>query len=339
MAAQLPPQQSVYSSACSRSPGCACPLCDMSANALLLATPQQKENRPPALPPKETRRKQPLSARPVVPAKVGAMPLQPKPPPPPPGSPSWGPNSNKGNKKQQTLRTASSAVGRAAVKEVEQALGKRCTRAAGCECPLCGTAAEALERPLPTVSAKVKPLNNLASKPTMGECTRSAGCTCVGCAAALDAMQRSPPPTAKLSGPKKTSSKDAPTKMHRQTGAAPRPRHPSGKPTITPIKARPQPTRGPGSEAAQAVLARIKAQAAAADAFAAAGSACPPAVAAARGGDEAQLLAALASTSTDCQWACLDTVLPKLNALGGVAGLATAVSKQSNRCSCPMGLS
>ena len=79
MAALVNNQLSVYSGACSRSPGCACPLCDMSANALLCATPQQKENRPPALPSKETRRKQqpPQSARPVVPAKVGAMPLQP----------------------------------------------------------------------------------------------------------------------------------------------------------------------------------------------------------------------------------------------------------------------
>jgi hypothetical protein len=313
----------VQPAACSRSPGCACSMCGLSVEALLLATPQpkpprQKENRPPARP---TARRE----APVVPAKVGAMEL----PAPKPAA--------------LTLRTASAQVGAAAIKAVDRALAQQaCSRSPGCACPLCDTSAEAMHRsppPPPAAAPKpqppgtarptppakataVFPIQTMASKPVVTECTRSPGCSCPLCDTSAQAMLRSPPPAPAPKMSARTSSKDAPTRLH-PSGAMPRPRHPSGKPTITPIKARPQPTRGPGSEAAQAVLARIKAQAALAlnnnD------SSCPVAVAAARAGDESVLLAALAATSTSVQWSTIDDVLAKMQrrAPGGVTGRAT----------------
>ncbi len=294
--------------ACSRSPGCLCSMCAISAESLLLLTQRPhppavgKENRPP-------QRRQ----APVVPAKVGAMELQAA-----PGAALLKP--------QAPLRQ----VDNAAVGSDKKAL--ECSRSPGCKCPLCDSSAESLLHAAPpaavsnhtTVKAThvaVLPVQKLASKPVDKACMRAPGCACPLCDTSVQAMLRSPPPPApKLSA--RTSSKDAPTRIH-ASGAMPRPRHPSGKPTITPIKVRPQPSRGPGSQAAMAVLARVKAQAALA-----CDERCPPALAAARSGDHAVLLAALTATSTSMAWATLDDVLAKMRK-SSPNGVASRITQRS----------
>ena len=306
--------------ACSRSPGCVCSMCAMSAESLLLATqrpPQpavEKENRPPPPSPPQP---PPRRHAAVVPVKVGAMELQAA-----PGAAPLKP------------RALSNQIAEATVESGKKALAQReCSRSPGCGCPLCDTSAESLLRsPPPAAVTKSKqnltaakathkavlPVKTLSSHAVDMACIRAPGCACPLCDTSVQAMLRSPPPPApKLSA--RTSSKDAPTRVH-ATGAMPRPRHPSGKPTITPIKARPQPTRGPGSQAAMAVLARVKAQAALA-----CDERCPPALAAARSGDHAMLLAALSATSTSMAWATLDDVLTKMrtSAPNGVSARVT----------------
>ena len=298
---------------CSRSPGCVCSMCAMSAQALQRPAPQapaqDKENRPPLRPQRRSH------DAPVVPTKVGAMELQ--------------------SASEASPRTPSNHAGKVAMDPGNRALTHRdCSRSSSCKCPECDNSTVSMLRPHPpaalakpkrdlsttnaTTHRMVLPVQKLDSKPVDMACMRAAGCACPLCDTSVQAMLRSPPDPPKTST--RTSSKDAPTRVH-ASGALPRARHPSGKPTITPIKERPQPTRGPGSQAAMAVLARVKAQAA----LALSEESCPPALAAARAGEDAMLLAALTATSTSLAWSTLDDVIAtmKISAPNSVAARVT----------------
>lgn len=301
---------------CSRSPGCVCSLCAMSAQVLQRPAPQapaqEKENRPPLRPQRRSH------DAPVVPMKVGAMELQ--------------------AASEASPRTTSSHAGKVALEPANRVLTQRdCSRSSSCKCPECDNSTVSMLRPHPpAASAKPKrnpstanstthrmvlPVQKLASKPVDMACKRAAGCACPLCDTSVQAMLRSPPDPPKVSA--RTSSRDTLTRVH-ASGALPRARHPSGKPTITPIKERPQPTRGPGSQAAMAVLARVKAQAA----LALSEESCPPALAAARAGEDAMLLAVLTTTSTSMAWSTLDDVIATMKA-SAPNGVAASVTQRS----------
>ena len=71
-----------------------------------------------------------------------------------------------------------------------------------------------------------------------------------------------------------------------------------------------------------AVLERIKAQAALAE------DRCPPALAAARAGDDAMLLGALTATSTSLKWSTIDDVLEKMKKSAS-SSIASRITQRS----------